>query len=120
MTVQPFVGLSPPPSTFANFADVAQWCRALYQAFTNLKRGKSENVTTLTMAAGATSTVFKDVRLSPQSVVVLDPMTASAASFLRTPPGPYCLTANRANSQWTFTHVSNPASDLKFAVAIIG
>ena len=107
------------PGAFKTFADVSRWAESIHGAFYKARHGKLDCVTTLTLTASSATTVFNDKRLSPQSVVVLDPMTLNAASELAAGTV-YCLTANRGNEQWTYTCANNALADRKFAMAILG
>ena len=107
------------PSAFKSFSDVSRWVESLHGAFYKARHGKLDCVTTLTLTVSSATTVFNDKRLSPQSVVILDPVTLNAASELAAGTV-YCLTANRGNEQWTYTNANNALSDRTFAVAIIG
>lgn len=115
--VKQFAGLSP-PNRFGSFDQITQWCRLLYDAFVAVKSGKLECVGQKIFSNGAVTTVLQDVRLSPQSVVVLDPMTHNASILLV--GGIYALEINRNKGQWTFTHGNMAVADLKFAYAVIG
>ena len=113
-----FLGL-PPPGTFTNWASITQYIRRLYDALVSARRGKMDCVTTLTLTANSATTTFNYIRLSPQSVVTLDPKTANAAAELAAGTL-YCLTANRGNEVWTFTCANNAQTDRLFAVSVIG
>lgn len=114
MPVRPFLNLPPPPA-FGSLVDVQVYVRRQWDALLKLRRGKIECVTELTLSPGAAFTDLKDERLSMQSVVVLDPKSASAAAETI-----YCLEADRANGAWRFTHTNSAVADRKFQVAIIG
>ena len=69
----------------------------------------------------ATSSLLENFFLSPQSVVVFDPMDALAAAELAS-GGMFVTELNRATAgQWTITHaVSVAGAARKFAYAILG
>ena len=107
------------PGAFRTLQDAAEWARSMHNAFFQARHGKLDCVTTLTLTVSSATTVFNDKRLSPQSVVTLDPMTENAAAELAAGTV-YCLTANRGNEQWTFTCANNSLADRTFAISIIG
>jgi hypothetical protein len=117
LTVHPFQHL-PEPGQFSTLNDVVLYVRRLRDALLKARRGKLECVLEFTLATSGTTTVLKDERLSPQSVVVLDPKTAAAATELAAGTV-YALTASRGVGEWTFNH-SATASTRDYQVAIIG
>ena len=108
-----------PPGPFTNFNSITAWLRSFWDAFSVVRRGKMDCVTTLTLTANSATTTFNYIRLSPQSVVTLDPKTANAAAELAAGTC-YCLTANRGNETWTFTNANNAQADRTYAVSVIG
>lgn len=118
MTIRPFLHL-PPPATLNSFADVTAYLRRILDSLNSLRRGKIECVTELTLTANAGTTALVDPRLSPQSVVVFDPLTANAAANAAG-VNMYVLEANRGNGTWTVTHPNQVTTDRTFRVAIIG
>lgn len=119
MTIREFLHLPAPPTGFGSFGEVAEYMRRLHDVVRPMRRGKIECVTELTLTANAASTALIDPRLSIQSVVVFDPMTATAATALYG-ANVYVLEANRGNGTWTVTHNSTADVDRKFRIAIIG
>lgn len=111
MTVRSFLHLPPPPNT--------PGARRLYEVVQQIRRGKMENVTELTLTANAATSTLAFKGLSPQSVVIFDPKTANAAAELYGGTM-YVLTANRGNDSWTVTHANNAQNDRTFQVAVIG
>jgi hypothetical protein len=118
MTVRPFLHL-PPPSPTGSAQDHSIYIRRLWDALQPLRKGKTENVTELTLTANAATTVLNYRGLSPQSVVIFDPKTANAAAELAAGTM-YVLTANRTNDAWTITHANNAQTDRDFQIAVIG
>ncbi len=84
-----------------------------------LLQGKSNNNGTLTLTAGAASTVMSDARLTVNSAVLFDPLTANAAAELAAGTL-YTLAANRNNSAWTVTHANAGTTDRTFRYMIVG
>jgi len=118
MTIRPFLHL-PPPASLASFASVESYLRRMLEALQNARRGKLECVVDLTLTADATTTVFTDPRLSPQSAVFFDPMTATAATAIYG-GGMYVLEADRGKGAWTVTHASTADADKTFRAIILG
>ena len=111
MTVRSFLHLPPAPPTPEG--------RRLFEVVQQLRRGKMDIVTELTLTANAATSTLNWKGLSPQSVVVFDPKTANAAAELYGGTL-YVLTAGRGNDVWTVTHANNAQTDRTFQVAIIG
>ena len=72
-----------------------------------------------TLTASATTTTLTDPRLSIDSHLTFDPLTANAAYELFTGTL-YVLSANRNNGSWTITHSNNSQTDRTFNILIIG
>ena len=118
MTIRPFLHL-PPPASLASLSDVAAYLRRMWESLQNTRRGKLECVTEMTFTASAATTNLVDPRLSPQSVVLFDPLTANAAANAAG-ANMYVLEADRGNGVWTVTHPNQVTTDRKFRVLIIG
>lgn len=118
MTIRQFQNL-PQPGVFSSLADVARYTRQLWDSLYKVRRGKLECVVEFTLTANVATTVLTDERLSPQTVVLLDPKTANAAAELAAGTV-YCLTANRDAGTWTFTHANNAQTDRLFQACLIG
>lgn len=111
MTVRSFLHLPPAPRDPS--------ARRLWEVLAQVRRGKMDAVTELTLTANAATSTLAWKGLSPQSVVLFDPKTANAAAELAAGTM-YVLTANRGNDTWTVTHANNAQADRTFQVAIIG
>jgi hypothetical protein len=111
MTIRPFLHLPPPPNE--------PHARRLFEVVQQMRRGKMECVTEVTLDANEATTVLNFKGLSPQSVVIFDPKTANAAAELYGGTM-YVLTANRGNDVWTITHANNAQTDRTFQAAVIG
>lgn len=74
---------------------------------------------TVTLTAGATSTIITDARLSYYSAAVFDPMTANAAAELAAGTL-YVTQTNRMNGAWTLTHANAGSTDRTYRMAILG
>jgi hypothetical protein len=111
MTVRSFLHLPPPPSNPEG--------RRLWEVVQQMRKGKLEVVTTLTLTANVAETTLNFKGLSPQSVVIFDPKTANAAAELYGGTM-YVLAADRGNDAWDVTHANNAQTDRTFQVAVLG
>ena len=89
--------------------------KVLSQAINSLIGGKSDNVGTFTLAAGAASTTVTDNRFESNQVPLWMPTTANAAT----------ATANvyvsaRAKGSFTLTHANNAQTDRTFLYIRVG
>lgn len=98
-------------SLIRHAVDVARGVRLLFQ-------GKTNNTGEVTLTAGAASTVLSDSRLTVNSVLLFDPLTANAAAELAAGTL-YVLTANRNNAVWTVTHANAVSTDRTFRYVIV-
>lgn len=115
-------GFFQPPAERPAGNDVSSLIRfavELGRAIRLLFQGKMNVVTTLTLTANTGTTTFSDSRLSIDSFVALDPLTANAAAELAAGTV-YALQANRNNQTWTFTHANAATTDRTFRVVILG
>ena len=118
MTIYPFLHL-PSPTEFQNLTQVGSYLRRMWESLQSTRKGKLECVTQVTLTASAASTVLTDSRISPQSVLVFDPLTANAAAE-KAAGTLYVTTANRGDGTATITHANAASTDRTFNVAIIG
>ena len=81
----------------------------------NLVDGKSNNTGSITLTANATSTTLTDTRVGANSVIVLMPITANAATAMTA-----IFVSARGTGTATITHDSNAATDRHLEYAIIG
>jgi hypothetical protein len=65
----------------------------------------------VTLAAGASTTEIVDPALNPDTLLFLDPLTASAAAALATT---YVAEADRGRGMFVITHSSDAATDRSF------
>lgn len=86
-------------------------------AIQQLAAGRSNASGTLTLAAGATSTVVSAVNCAPGSAVLLFPATANAAAALATTFVPVAAVGNKT---FTVTHANNAQVDRTFFYVCIG
>ena len=81
----------------------------------NLVDGKSNNTGSITLTASATSTTITDQRVGANSVIVLMPKTANAATAMTS-----IYVSARGTGTATLTHDSNSATDRHLEYVIIG
>lgn len=77
--------------------------------------GKTNNTGTVTLRASETTTTIVDARIGVNSVIVLSPLTATAAAAV-----PVVYVSARGKQTATLTHDSDAANDRMFAYAVIG
>lgn len=111
----------PPPPDSANESAPAlrAFARQIASAVAVLFQGKFNNTGSVTLTAGATTTVLADPRLTVDSVLQFDPLTANAAAELAAGTL-YVLAANRNNATATLTHANAVTTDRTFRYTIIG
>lgn len=89
----------------------------IVQAIIELVKGRAYNCGTVTLSAGATSTVVAFENCSPNCTVVLSPMTADAAAAIATT---YVAASNIVAGQFTITHANAASVDRTFGFACVG
>ena len=111
----------PPPPDAGNDSAPAlrQFARQISSAVRLLFQGKTNNTGEVTLTASATTTTLSDPRLTVDSVVLFDPLTANAAAELAAGTL-YALEANRNNLEWTLTHANAGSTDRTFRYVIVG
>lgn len=109
----------PPPAAVNNVSDLTSWLRTFWDSYYPTRHGKLDCTTSVTLTANAATTTLNDYRLSPQSIVHFDPVTANAATEIYGATM-YVLTANRGNKVWTITHANNAQADRTFGISILG
>lgn len=77
--------------------------------------GLVEESTSVTLAAGATTTTKFFENMSTRSVILLSPRTADAAAALST-----TYISTKANGSFTLTHLNNAQIDRTFDFACVG
>lgn len=117
-TIRPFLHL-PSPTQFSDFSQLGAYIRRMWDSLQALRKGKIECVTTITLTASATTTALSDIRISPQSILIFDPLTANAAAELAAGTL-YVLKADRGDGTATLTHANSAQTDRDFLVGILG
>lgn len=87
--------------------------RNIAQRVNGVLDGKTNNVTSVTLSAGATTTTLSDSRITADTTVTLTPKTASAAAAT----GIYATTSL---GKLTVGHNSDGAADRTFGVVLHG
>lgn len=84
-------------------------------AVNNILRGKMNVVTTVTLAASATTTTLADPRIGADSAILLIPRTANAAGAVAT-----TYIGAKGKQTATITHASASSTDRTFDVVVLG
>lgn len=87
------------------------------QAVAQLQQGRDNATGTVTLTAGAASTVVKAPNCSPSSGVFLFPQTANAAAAVATT---YIPASAVGKGQFTITHANNAQVDKIFFYRVSG
>ena len=104
---------APPISQGADLATLHRWAERAREVLNGALGGKLNVTGQIELSTGATTTL-PDPRLSVQSALILDPMTASAAGLAW-----HATAEDRANGAWTLRHPAGPAGRV-FRYAILG
>ena len=93
--------------------------RQLAEGVNQALNGKLNSTGLVTLTANAASTVVTDFRIGNDSVILLMPLTANAATALATT---YILTTgiDPLNVQFTITHANNAQTDKSFRYVVLG
>ncbi len=89
--------------------------RALAVAANHQLEGKLNVNRVVTLTASAFTTTFKDPRLSVQTALHFEPLTANAAVAK-----PTIWVSAKTNGQCTINHQNSPAADKTFTITILG
>lgn len=89
----------------------------LTDAINLIQQGRSNAVGTVTLTAGATSTVVTDNNFESSMVVLLQPKTANAAGALATT---YIADGDKGKGTFTITHANAASLDRTFAYVRLG
>lgn len=91
--------------------------RRITEMANRMNRGGINVTKDLTLTANAASTTLTDARISAQSFIGLQPITANAATALATT---YVAAATQIKGSAVITHANNSQTDRTFRVLIIG
>jgi len=89
--------------------------RAVAEILNNAMDGKTNNTGTITLRSSATTTTLNDARISPESVIIMTPMTSNAAKEFGT-----CYVSSRTKGSAVLTHQNTGHSDLLYTYVVIG
>jgi hypothetical protein len=90
--------------------------REVSEVVNNIMNGKTNNTGTVTLnVASATTTTINDERIGYNSIILLMPTTANAASALT---NVYVSAKTKGNA--TLTHSANVAADKTYGYIIVG
>lgn len=96
----------------------SRWVKSIAEGVNRMLGGKLNVVLPLTLAPNAASTDVVDARISVNSALILEPLTATAAISLYETP--YILPSAQNNGSVTFNHSNTSDSDKSFFLVIIG
>ena len=91
--------------------------REVSQVVNNILEGKLNSTGSFTCTASAATTAVTDFRAGKESVILLMPTTANAASELGAGP---VYVSTRAKQSFTVTHANNAQTDRTFEYVVIG
>jgi hypothetical protein len=92
-----------------------EWVRKVVDVVNRIMDGKINATGDLTLTANAASTALADMRITPNSCILLMPTTANAATALAT-----TYVSARTEESATVTHANNAQTDRTFRYAILG
>jgi hypothetical protein len=98
-----------------DYPDEKEHRRLIAEGVRELFDGKIRAIGTVTLTANDTTTTLADLRIGPDSVIVLMPTTANAAGGLGT-----TYISARGKQTATLTHANASTTDRTFAYAILG
>jgi hypothetical protein len=107
------------PTVSKNPDDLARAHRNTVGVLNSVLTGKLNALKEVTLNVSATSTTVTDSRVTVNSFLAFDPVTANAATELANGTL-YALSANRRNGEVTLTHVSNGQTDRTYKILVIG
>lgn len=93
--------------------------RSLATILNRVLVGKINAVVEVTLTANAATTTLTDARLTINSFIAFDPVTANAAAELAAGTL-YVLSANRRNGAFTLTHSNAVSADRSYKAIVIG
>ena len=96
------------------FADLKQWVRLVAGILNGVLDGKTNNLASVTLRSGQTTTTLTDPRITADSAIFLSPRTANAAGALAT------TYLTPAMGSATLTHANAGTTDRTFDALIVG
>jgi len=114
----------PRPFTATNLTDVLSWLRRnvewsnlVVDTVNRLMDGRINSVGTITFTASATTTTLNDQRVANQSVLILTPLTANAATAY---VAGWHVSTTTPGTSLVITHANSANNDQDFRYALIG
>jgi hypothetical protein len=89
--------------------------RAVAEIVNGIMDGKTNNIGTVTLRSGNTTTTLTDARIGPESVIIMTPMSSNAAKEFGT-----CFISARTNGSATITHQNTGHADLIYTYIVVG
>lgn len=89
--------------------------RRIAEAVNSILRGKTNNVTTVTLTANAATTTLTDSRIGGGSFIGFSPTTSNAAAGMTA-----LYVSAKAKGSATLTHANNAQTDRTYDVVIVG
>lgn len=101
--------------------NLQNWAWSVTAVIRNIMGGKTDNTGSLTLTANSATTTYTlaEGRLSNDTVVLLSPTTANAATEFAAGTL-YVSSVDAANNQITITHVNNAQTDRTFDFVLVG
>ena len=96
-----------------------EWSRLLSEVLNGAMVGKLNNGGTVTLAASVATTTVTDLRIGPDTKLVLVPTTANAAAEVGA-GGLYQTYPNVTKEQAVLNHASNAQTDRDFRFSLMG
>ena len=118
MTIQPLKG-PPDPINITNFSTLTSYLRDLRGVIFSMWQGKLQCNVEFTLTANVATSTLTDNRLSKQSALSFDPVTANASTE-KAAGTLYATVANRSNGSVVINHANNAQTDRTYIVKIIG
>jgi len=97
--------------------DEVQHRQHIAEALEELADGKLNSTSNVTLTANSTTTVIVDFRVGANSVILLSPITANAATEFAS-GGMYVSSTGKQT--YTITHNNNAQTDRDFRVLVVG
>jgi len=96
--------------------DPTEWLRKVATRVNAILDGKTNNTGSVTLTASTTTTTVTELRAGADSIILLSPTTANAATALATT----YHSSTIAGASFTLTHANNAETDRTFNYIIIG
>jgi hypothetical protein len=118
IAVNEYPGPQPIPAQ-PDITGIVRVLRGAFMVLNNLLQGKMNNTGVMVLTPGAAATVVNDARMTINSVLYFDPLSASAAQELAAGTM-VALKTGRRNGTFTVTHANNAQNDRAYRYEIKG